>query len=236
MEEKKESSGTDKDRLKEILDKYNIDLEKLKEEQEKLARNLEIRDKIDFSLADRIAGIDNVFFKNKIISAVVVLDKDFEVIEQEYSEDKIRFPYINGFRAYRELPCMIEAFNKLGEKPDLVFIRGHGILHPRGLGLASHFSLSTGIPAIGVADSLLMGEVHKEGIFIDSKLSGMMLVAKEGAKPIFISPGDKISLSTSLILTKRFIKEPHKFPEPLRLAKKYAKEVMKEIFKTSQFS
>ena len=57
----------------------------------------------------------------------------------------MRFPYISGFRAYRELPSMVEAFNKLEEKPDVIFVPGHGIAHPR-LGVASHFSLSVGVP------------------------------------------------------------------------------------------
>src|SRR3989344_3610153 len=133
------------DFLKEVCEKYGIDLPKLEKEQNKLAKQIKLKDAIDFKLADRIAGIDNVFFENKIISAVVVMSAEtMEIIEQKYFSDKMKFPYIAGFRAYRELPTMIEAFNKLEEKPDLVFISGHGIVHPR-LGMASHFSISTGV-------------------------------------------------------------------------------------------
>ena len=230
MEEKEEAEESGEDRIKDVAERYNIDLRKLEREQLKLAKNLEIRDSIDFNLADRVAGIDNVFFKNRIISAIVVLSGR-EVVEQEYFEDKLKFPYISGLRAYRELSTMVSAFNKLDEKPDLIFVRGQGILHPRNLGLASHFSIATGIPSIGIADSLLVGMVVGEDIFLNGELFGKVLATKKGARPIYISPGNMISVETAVKITKKFIIEPHKIPEPLRLAKRYAKEIRNEIFK-----
>lgn len=212
-----------------IAKKFNIDLKKLEKEQEKLAEQLEIKDSIDFSVADKIAAMANAFFQNNIISACVVVSPEMEIIEQEYFSDKMKFPYIAGFRAYRELPAMVEAFNKLEEKPDIVFIQGHGICHPR-LGLASHFSISTGVPSIGVADSLLVGEVKGEDIFIEKKKVGKVLQSKIGSRPIYVSPGNLISIETAYELAKKFIKLPHKLPEPLHLAHKYAKEIRKEMF------
>ena len=220
--------------FEEIAKRYNVDLRKLELEQLKLAKSLEIKDKINFKLAERVAGIENIFVRNRIISALIVLDNE-ELVEQEYFEDKIRFPYIPGFRAYRELPAMISTFNKLDEKPDLIFIRGHGILHPRGFGIASHFSLAVNVPVIGISDNLIVGEVKKDEIFINNKLSGKIIQTKEEAKPVYVSPGNFISVNTSALLCRKFTKEPHKFPEPLRLAKKYAKEIMKEIFYANEF-
>ncbi len=225
-----QKEGEFQTRIAELEQKYNLNLEKLREEQIKLAKNIEISDKIDFDLADRVAGVDSVFFQNRIISAVVVILND-EIIEQEYFEDKISFPYIPEFRAYRELPSIVSAFNKLAEKPDLVFINGYGILHKRGLGLASHFSLAVDIPSIGIADSLLSGEVRGENILLGGKIVGKVIHTKQGAKPLYISPGNFISVETAAKLIKRFTKEPHKLPEPLRLARRYAKEIRKEIFK-----
>lgn len=225
MEQKEE-------RIKELIQKYNIDLKKLEDEQKKLAKNLSLKDSINFELADRVAGIENTFFKNRIISAIVVLSNN-ELVEQEYFEDKVKFPYIPGFRAYRELPSMMSAFNKLDEKPDLVFIRGHGILHPNCLGIASHFSLLAGVPAVGVADSLVVGQVDNEDIIFNGKVQGKVLKTKEGANPVYVSPGNMISLKTALEMTRKYIREPHKFPEPLRLARKYAREVADELSKTN---
>lgn len=227
--ENNEKEKTREEIEKELIAKYNINLEKLEQEQLKLAKNLSLKDSIDFSLAERVAGIENVYFKNKIVSAIVVIVNG-EIIEQEYFEDKIRFPYISGFRAYRELPSMVSAFNKLNEKPDIVFVHGNGILHPRGLGLASHFALSCNIPTIGIADSLNAGEIKGEEIILNNRLVGKKLITKQGANPIYISPGNNISLKTAVELAKKFIKEPHKIPEPLRLARRYAKDVRKEVF------
>jgi len=213
----------------EIAKKYGINLKKLEREQEKLAKEIKIEDSIDFSVADKIAAIDNAFFQNKIVSACVVVNKEMEILEQEYFSDKMKFPYISGFRAYRELPAMMQAFNKLEEKPDIVLVLGHGIAHPR-LGLASHFSISVGVPTIGIANSLLIGKVKDKDIFLNKKKVGKILQSKPGSKPMYVSPGNLISINTALELSKKFIKLPHKLPEPLHLAHKYVKEVRKEVF------
>ena len=213
----------------EIAKKYGINLKKLEDEQEKLAKELVIKDSVDFSMPERIGAIANAFFQNKIISACVVVSPEMEILEQEYFQDKMKFPYIPGFRAYRELPTMIEAFNKLEEKPDVIFISGHGTAHPR-LGIASHFSISTGIPTIGIADSLLAGEVRKEYIVLNGKKVGKVLQSKQGSRPLYVSPGDLINIETAYELAKKFVKLPHKLPEPMHLANKYAKDIRKELF------
>lgn len=213
----------------ELIKKYSIDIEKIKAEQLKLAKTLNLKDSFDFSMAEKFGAIENVIVKNKIISAVVVCDKENNIIEQEYFTENLRFPYLFGFRSYREVSAMAQAFNKLQDRPDVVFIKGHGISHPR-LGLASHFSLLAGIPAIGVEDFLFEeNKVEDENIIKDGKKVGKILVSKEGSKPLYISPGDKISIGTSYELAKKALKFPHKFPEPMHLAHKYAKEIQEEL-------
>jgi len=213
----------------EIAKKYGIDLKKLEQEQKKLAKTIKIEDSIDFKLVDKIGAIDNAFFENKIISAIIVVNPEREVIEQEYFSDKLKFPYISGFRAYRELPSMMEAFNKLEERPEVMFVAGHGIAHPR-LGLASHFSISTGIPAIGVANSLIGGEIKGQDIVLEGKKVGKTLLSKPGSKPMYISPGNLVSIKTAHELSEKLIKLPHKLPEPLHMAHKYSKDIRKEVY------
>jgi len=211
-----------------LIKKYNIDIKKLEEEQEKLAKQLELKDKIDFKLADRFGAIDNVILGNRILSCVIVCDRNFEIIGRAYASEKVKFPYIPGFRAYRELPAMMLAFNKLNEKPDVFFIPGQGIIHPK-LGLASHFSLAAGVPSIGISDSIIECEIKNEDIFKKGKKVGKILKIKEGSKPMYVSPGNNISTEASYELSKSMVKLPHKKPEPLHLAAKYAKEVRKEL-------
>jgi len=212
----------------ELIKKYEIDVEKLEKEQLELAKKLNIKDKIDFSLADKFGAFFISFVKNKILSCVIVCDKDFEVVDKAYAFEKAHFPYLAGFRAYRELPAMMLAFNKLNEKPDIVFVPGMGVVHLR-LGLASHFSLSAGVPSIGVSNSIFGCDEKKEYIIKNSKKIGKKLVTKPGSRPIYVSPGNQISINTSYNLCKDFIKLPHKMPEPMHLARKYGREVEKEL-------
>ena len=222
---------------KELIEKYSIDVEKLEKEQLELAKKLEIKDKIDFSLADRFGAVDISFFKNKILVSIVVCGrlleneggkKECEVLDRAYFLDKVRFPYLAGFRAYRELPAIVEAFNKLNEKPDVIFVSGQGITHPR-LGLASHFSLSVGVPVIGVSNSIVDLEIKDEDILKEGKKVGKIFTSKKESRPMYVSPGDGISIDTSLKLCKDFINLPHKLPEPMHISGKYGREVKKEL-------
>lgn len=216
---------------KELIARYGLDMESLKKEQAKLAKEIKLKDSSDFSLATRFGAIDSICVRNKIISAVIVCDKEFNIIEQQYFLDKLNFPYLAEFRSYRELPSMVSAYNKLQEKPDVMFIHGHGITHPR-FGLASHFSLSTGVPSIGIAAELFENcKIDKNGedIMAESKIIGKVLKSKEKANPLFVSPGSGISVESAFNLAKTLIKMPHKLPEPLHMAHKYAREVREEL-------
>jgi len=211
-----------------LVKKYKLDLKKLELEQIKIAKDLVIKDKIDFSLADRFGAVESIFINNKILCCFVVVDKDFEVIDRAYVFEKVSFPYIPGFRNFRELVPMISAFDKLKEKPDVVFVSAQGIIHPR-LGLASHFGLTLDIPTIGVSNSIVECSLEGEDIVRDGKKLGKILVSKPGSNPMYISPGNNISIENAYNLTKKMIKLPHKKPEPLHIAGKYAREVKKEI-------
>lgn len=212
-----------------LLEKYHVNLEDLKKEQLKLSKKLDIKDSINFESVEKFGAVDTIIIKNQIIASIIVCDKDFNILEQQYFLDKLRFPYVYGFRSFREISAIIEVFNKLKERPELVFINGHGITHPR-LGLASHFSLFTGVASIGIADSLFEEDsVDGEDILRDGKKVGKLVVSKEGSRPMYISPGDKISINAAFQITKNLIKFPHKFPEPLKLVIKYSKSVQKEL-------
>lgn len=218
-------------RKQELSKKYGIDFDKLEKEQTNLFKELTIKDKIDFLLAERFGAVDTIFIKNKILCCFIVCDKNFEIIDRSYILERVKFPYFPGFRSYRELPSMITAFEKLNETPDVVFIDGQGIIHPR-LGLASHFGLSTGVPTIGVSNSLIDCKTRNEDgadILKNGKKAGNVLIVKKGSNPLFISPGNNISIKASYNISKNLIRLPHKKPEPMHLASKYAKSVKKEL-------
>lgn len=212
----------------ELIKRYDIDIPKLEKGQLKLAKQLKIKDKINFSLADKFGAFFNTFVRSKILSCAIVCNKNYEIVDRAYAFEKVNFPYLAGFRAYRELPAMILAFNKLNERPDVVFVSGMGIAHPR-LGLASHFSISAGVPSIGVSNSVFDCEEKREDILKEGKKVGKILVTKQGSRPFYINPGNLISVETAYKLCKEFVNLPHKLPEPIHLARKYGREVEKEL-------
>jgi deoxyribonuclease V len=215
---------------KEAIEK-GIDIESLKEEQKKLAKSVVLKDEADFTQATRFAAIHTETIEKEIIAAVALLNEDLEVIEEKYVSQHIRFPYIPGFRAYRELPAMIAAYDKLEEQPDVIFIEAQGISHPRGLGLASHFGVSVSKPVIGITNTILEGEVKDNQIILNKKAVAEIVVTKKGARPVYVSPGHMISLKTAVEMTKRCLKEPHKLPEPIVAARKTASNVRQELQK-----
>ncbi len=201
---------------------------KLKKEQLALAKKVVIKD--EFDEIKLVGGVDQAFKDNEVISAVVVCDyKTMKVIERKSVTVKTNFPYIPGFLSYREAPAIVEAVNKLENKPDILLVDGHGIAHPRKIGLASHVGLSLDIPTIGVAKNLLCGELKENKIVLKEKVIGFSFVGKEQANPLFVSPGHKISMKTSLEVVKNCIVLPHKLPEPLHLAHKNANKKRKEL-------
>jgi len=212
----------------ELIKKYGVDVEKLEKEQLKLAKQLEIKDRIDFSLADKFGAFFNSFIGTKILCCVIVCDKEYEIVDRAYALEKVDFPYLAGFRAYRELPAMISAFNKLSERPDVVFVPGMGIAHPR-FGLASHFAVSASVPVIGISNSVFGSEIKGKDVVKGSKKVGKILITKTGSRSLYISPGDGISIKTAYELSEGFVNLPHKLPEPMHLARKYGHEVEKEL-------
>jgi deoxyribonuclease V len=213
----------------ELAARYGVNLEDLEKEQVSLVKNIKLKDGSDFSTINTFGAIENIMIQNKIISAAIVCDKDYEIIEQEYFVDKLRFPYIFGFESYREMPNMVSVFAKLREKPDVLFIKGEGLNHQR-IGIANHLALSINNPVIGINDKLFEdNEVVNDDIIKEGKVVGKTFVSKQGSRAINIFPGNEMSADTALNIVKGIIVPPHKFPEPMVLSQKYAKNIKKEL-------
>jgi len=207
-----------------------VDFSKLKEEQLKLAKKVVTKD--SFEKLESIAGVDCAYNHDYIISAIVVCDyKTMEVKEKVFAVAKAKIPYLAGFLAYREGPAISEAYAKLQQKPDIVIFDGNGILHPRRIGLASQMGILLDINSIGVAKQLLVGEVKGNKVYVDKEARAKLIVTREHSKPIYVSPGHKISLKTSVEIVTKCIKFPHKLPEPLHLAHRYSNEIRDRIAK-----
>jgi len=204
--------------------KTEYPLKKLRQEQIDLSKKVRTRD--EFTKIETVAGIDVAYPKNEFeeaCAACVTLDyKTKQLVEEKTVFATAEFPYIPTYLSYREFPIIKHLVDQLERPPSLVLFDGNGILHPYGIGLASHAGVVLDRPAIGVAKNLLVGTVGASIVTIDGTKRGYAYVSKGAKKPIYISPGHKVSFETSLDVVKKLC--IHKIPEPLRKAHTLAKE------------
>ena len=182
-----------------------------------------------------VAGADVSYDKGNDYyhAAVVALTfPDMEMIEETHASGKAPFPYIPGLLAFREGPIVIKALKKLKSVPDVLIIDGHGIAHPRGFGIASHLGVLTGIPSIGCAKSVLVGEFLEPGkkrgakspLVYKGEEVGRALRTKEKVKPVFVSVGHMVSLDTACEIAIKCCTK-YRLPEPTRRAHILVNEV-----------
>ncbi len=203
-----------------------MDTFELRREQLRLAPKIVLRD--EFEEIKTIAGIDTQIVGNKLLACVVVCEfPSMKILETQTYTLNDPLPYKPGFQAYREMPAMIEAFNKLEQEPDVLLVEGEGILHPRKIGLASHLGLSLHQSTIGITQNLPLGKVQEGKIIFDNEVCGFEINTREHANPIYISPGHLITLGSALDLVTKTIRYPHKLPEPLHLAHKSLRKMNK---------
>ena len=200
--------------------------------QAELAQQVVLRDALPKPLR-RIAGFDVGFEDDGATTraAAVLLDADtLEVLDQQVARLPTRMPYIPGLLSFRELPALLDVLTLLQHAPDLAFIDGHGIAHPRRLGIAAHFGVATGLPCIGVAKKILVGAprmaLHDmRGAFTPLRDGreqiGWLLRSKPGCLPLIVSPGHKVAMPSAPELVMRYVTK-YRLPEPTRLADRLA--------------
>jgi deoxyribonuclease V len=179
-----------------------------------------------------VAGVDVGFKDNYSITkaAVAVLSyPNLELVETAIATLPTTFPYIPGFLSFRELPAILAALEQLKTTPDLILCDGQGLAHPRRLGIASHLGLLIDLPTIGVGKSLLVGK-HEEvppekgswtPLIHRGETIGVVLRSRVNVKPIYISIGHKISLSTAINYVMGCLTK-YRLPETTRWADKLA--------------
>ena len=166
-----------------------------------------------------ICGVD-VAYRNDIAccSAVLMNKNTLEIKDSINLTMNVKHPYVRSFFMLRESEVIINILKPLRNRFDLLLIDGHGVLHPRGCGLASYVGILIDTPTIGVAKSMLCGKVGADHfIDVDGVISGFELI-KEKKKPIYISVGHKISLLNAIRIITQLVRPKERIPEPVRLA------------------
>jgi deoxyribonuclease V len=159
-------------------------------------------------------------------AAIVVLEfPSLRPLDYAIARRPTNFPYVPGFLSFRETPAVLAALDELRVRPDLLICDGQGIAHPRRFGIACHIGILSNLPAIGCAKSLLTG---RYGALPDERGAttplmdhgeqiGVALRSRAGTKPLFISPGHRVSLETSVRFVMACITK-YRLPETTRAA------------------
>jgi deoxyribonuclease V len=174
-----------------------------------------------------IAGVDVSKLSHDTGRAAIVIlsSPELKIVELKTMEGDYSFPYVPGLLSFREAPLLLSAFEEISTVPDLVFVDGQGIAHPRRLGIGAHLGLILDLPTIGCAKSRLRGTFdpvpEKAGKFsrlMDGEEQiGAVVRTKTSVKPVFVSVGHRINLDNAIDWTLKCCRGL-RLPEPCRLA------------------
>jgi deoxyribonuclease V len=201
--------------------------------QDQLAERL-VLEPIDLDAIGTVAGVDLAYPRaaGQGVAAVVVLSyPGLEAMESATQRAAAPFPYIPGLLAFREAPVFLGAYERLFGTPDVLVVDGHGVAHPRGLGIASHIGLLVDRPTVGCAKSVLVGEHEPVGEEVGAtaplvyrrRTVGMAVRTRAGVKPVYVSCGHLVDLESAVRLVLACTRG-YRLPEPTRRADRLAAE------------
>lgn len=175
-----------------------------------------------------IAGADLSFDKgsDEVWAGIVVLSfPELQIVEERGLQTRAPFPYVPGLLSFREAPAVLEVWEQLRHKPDVLVLDGQGLAHPRRFGLACHLGLWLGIPTYGSAKTLFVGDFENlgeaRGSVAEMKHRGEVVGAavrtKNKVTPVYVSVGNKLTLDDAVELTLGS-DGGYRVPEPTRRA------------------
>ncbi len=215
-------------------------------EQVSLVLPAAIRDQLDGTIAggelDHLVGGVDVSYTTttRAIAAYALVDINTgELVWSATHEQELRFPYISGFLAFREIPIilpLLETVKSAGKLAQILFVDGHGTLHRRKMGIATHLGIVTGLSTIGVGKTLPLGQVDMEDvepgktrpIIHEGEVVGTALRPFTSKKPLYFSPGHRMDLATATELVCR-LNQTHRLPDPTFWADRLSRDAAKLI-------
>lgn len=197
---------------------------------------------IDITKIKTVAGADISFnkFSETIYAGIVVLSfPALEVIETSGVVTTTKFPYIPGLLSFREIPALLEAWEKLEITPDVLVCDGQGIAHPRRMGIGAHAGLLIQKPTLGCAKSVLVGKFEEPEktrgswtpMIHKNETIGAALRTKNNVSPVYVSPGNLCDLESAIEVLLR-CDGGYRIPEPTRRAHLFVNELRLGEMKT----
>jgi deoxyribonuclease V len=175
-----------------------------------------------------VGGADISFnkYSDTVYAGIVVLElATLREVVRSMIVTEAHFPYVPGLLSFREIPSLLQAWEQLTLKPDVLIVDGHGIAHPRRMGIATHMGLLIDIPTIGCGKSKLTGRYDEPAnepgatspLWSYQEQIGLVLRTKRNVLPLFVSPGNKITFAESVALVSRCVTK-YRLPETTRAA------------------
>lgn len=215
-----------------ISHRWDLSVQEARALQPKLAEQVLDQTTFDPATVKTVAGVD-VGFRNKIAhAAIVVLSyPDLRPVDKAVGQAPVTFPYVPGLLTFREGPSVLNALERLTTWPDLLIFDGHGVAHPRRVGLAAHMGVILDHPSIGCAKSRLIGTYDEPGecvgdwtpLIDEGQIIGAVVRSRAKVKPLFVSTGHRVDLETSVAVILGCTRG-YRLPETTRLAHKLAGE------------
>lgn len=182
-----------------------------------------------------IGGADISFnkYSETVYAGIVVLSyPQMQVLHREYVVAIAKFPYVPGLLSFREVPAVLQVWEKLSHKPDVLVLDGHGQAHPRRLGIASHFGVVAGVPTLGCGKSILVGKhdplPEDAGATVplvhQGETVGEVLRTKAKVNPVYVSAGNLLTLEDAVGIVRHCVGK-YRIPEPTRQAHLWVNEV-----------
>lgn len=212
----------------ELLHSHRWDLPPYEAQLLQQALSAEVVATDDMGEIRTIAGVDiahSRFNETLTVGVSLLRYPELTLIERRVVEFQTKFPFIPELLSFRETPAILEALASLSTRPDLVLVDGPGIAHAKGLGVASHVGVVTGLPTIGCAKSTSVGSFVEPEVNAGSSSSlvwqgeiiGVVYRSKNRVAPLFISAGHRVSRATAAAIVSRCC-QGYRLPEPLRHA------------------
>ena len=189
-----------------------------------------------------VAGLDCSYIRSEagervVAAAVSVAVPGLHVTATAGTSQPAAMPYVPGLLAFREAPALLEAFERLPTPPGLILVDGHGISHPRGLGVASHIGVLLDRPTIGVAKSILVGNAEGEigeapgsqvPLVWRGRVIGAVLRTRPRVQPVYVSVGHRVSLEGAISRVMSLL-AGYRLPEPTRQADREAARLKRVV-------
>lgn len=153
-----------------------------------------------------IGGLDVSYQGDMAVAVCSCFGPDGKNLQKHFSHAMpVRFPYISGYLAFREIPVYLELLAEMQSQdclPDVLLVDGNGKLHPRRMGIATMLGALIGIPTIGIAKNQLCGAVLRDKLTVgvwepivtsksepDDVLGFAILPHAKTKKPLYVSQG-----------------------------------------------